>query len=623
VAPEPEPSPPETEQETEAEQATRKVGQPAQESEPDPDEDEPPATPRRSRRRLIDYPRRGRTGVRRWIPSWKLTLGVALLLLGAILAAGGIALAVVKVPQPNEFATRQATSFQYADGRSEIAHVGVNRDSVPIDRIPPTVRQAVLAAEDRQFYTESGISPTGILRALKNNLTGGNGNPQGGSTITQQYVKNYYLTRQQTLSRKVKEALISIKTDQIESKDTILQNYLNTIYFGRNSYGIEAASVAYFGVPVAALEGDPARAAYLAALIQSPYYYSTADSDPDAARRLEQRWNYVLDGMVQQHQLATADRARLAFPRPVPPRSNDLAGMNGYMVNTAMQYLDRLHQQDPDVPDSSVVSRGGYTVVTTFRPDHMAAAQQAVALNLSTLDPEGNPNDRDVHVGLAAVDQATGAILGFYGGPDYVRQGFNDATQAAGPLGSNLAEYLTQYTRGRSEATPSPRARAAGFDTDTLDKLGFRAIGPSRGGRTSGDGVTATPVSAAAAFSLTRPRRQYHQPYAVSRVIQDGQVIWQAEPDADRLSEDSSNITTGTDPAAQWAWSFGSDSRVSVAVDMYATAPGSQRNRKLAGMTRTTSTLATPSVADETTSAAQFNTVQIVREFLRRTDAGS
>jgi membrane peptidoglycan carboxypeptidase len=621
MAPEPEPPAPETAQETDAEQVTRNVGQPAREPGPDAGKEEPTGTPRR--RRLIDYPRRGRTGVRRWIPSWKLTLGVALLLLGAVLAAGTIALAVVKIPQPNEFATRQATSFQYADGRTEIAHVGVNRDSVPIDRIPPMVRQAVLAAEDRQFYTESGISPTGILRALKNNLTGGNGNPQGGSTITQQYVKNYYLTRQQTLGRKIKEALISIKTDKNEPKDTILQNYLNTIYFGRNSYGIEAASRAYFGVSAAALDGDPARAAYLAALIQSPYYYSTADSDPDAARRLEQRWNYVLDGMVQQNQLTAADRARLTFPQLVPPRSNDLAGANGYMMNTAMQYLDRLHRQDPDVPDSAVVARGGYTVVTTFRPDYMAAAQQAVELNLSTLDPQNNAGDRDVHVGLAAVDQATGAVLGFYGGPDYVRQGFNDATQAAGPLGSDIAEYLTAGAQSGLEAASGPRARASGIDTAALDKLGFRAVGPARGGRTSSDGVAATPVNAAAAFGLTRSGRHYHEPYAVSQVLQDGQVIWQAEPDADGLSDDASNITTGIDPAAQWAWSLASEAHVSVAVDMYATSPGSQRNRRLTGMTRTTSTLATPSVANETTSAAQFNTVQMVREFLRHTRTGN
>ncbi|GDY32777.1 hypothetical protein GTS_44100 [Gandjariella thermophila] len=529
-------------------------------------------------------------------------------------------MALVSIPQPNDFATRQETSFRYADGSTQIAHVGVNRDSVPIEAIPLVVQHSVLAAEDRGFYTESGVSPTGILRAVKDNLTAGGGNPQGGSTITQQYVKNYYLTQQQTIGRKIREALIAVKTDQTESKDTILQNYLNTIYFGRNSYGIETASRAYFGVPVAALADDPAKAAYLAALIQSPYYFSTADADPEAAQRLVQRWNYVLDGMVQQHWLAAADRARLTFPRPVPYRSNDLAGPNGYAVNAAMRDLDRLHEQNPDVPDSTAVSRGGYTVVTTFRPEYMRAAEQAVARSMATLDPAGNPGDRDVHVGLAAVDSATGAVLGFYGGPDFVTQPFNDAMQAAGPLGARVGGPLLRAAIGAAKAA-AVRDDTRTTLTAVLAEHGLRTIGSS-GEPISGETVAATPTAAAALFAgaLFSGSYSYHRPYTVAAVLQDGQVLWQADESAVRASAGAVRgpagpTLAGMDGAEQWAWTLTGRGRVAVAANMYATVPGGQRNRRLDGVTAAIATTGTADVPVPGPNA-QERIERIARDFL-------
>jgi membrane carboxypeptidase/penicillin-binding protein len=544
---------------------------------------------------------------------------MTVLVLGGAAGVVAVALATVTIPQPNDFATRQETSFRYADGTTQIAHVGVNRESVPIDQIPLPVQQAVLAAEDRGFYDESGISPTGILRALKNDLSGAGGNPQGGSTITQQYVKNYYLNQQQTIGRKIREALISIKTDESESKDTILQNYLNTIYFGRNSYGIETASRAYFGVSVSALGNDPARAAYLAALIQSPYYFSTADSDPEAAQRMEQRWNYVLDGMVRQHWLNATVRARLAFPQPVAYRSNDLAGANGYLVNAAMQDLDRLHRQNPDVPDSTAVSRGGYTVVTTFRRDYMQAAQQAVAGSMDTLDPADDPGDRDVHIGLAAVDSASGAILGLYGGPDYLKQPFNDAMQAAGPLGAKIAAPMLRaalVAAPRAAAAPSPAA-VGRVEASVLDGLADRGlrVAASADGSVGADSLMATPVAAAAAFGDALPGGDYHRPHAVAQVWQDGQLIWQADQPDPRPREGVAAGVDGMDGASQWAWTLRAGGVVSVAVNMYATAPGSTRNRRLTDMTPA------PGEDTDATPNAQGRTALIATDFLDRVSA--
>jgi membrane peptidoglycan carboxypeptidase len=486
----------------------------------------------------------------------------------------------VRIPQANDFATRQATIFDYADGRTQIAHIGVNRVSVPLDRIPQVVRSAVLAAEDRSFYTESAVSPTGILRALRNDLTSGSGALQGGSTITQQYVKNYYLTEQQTVSRKLDEALVAIKIDQQMSKDTILQNYLNTIYFARGAYGIEAAARAYFGVDVWMLASDPAKAAYLAALVQSPYYFSTADHDPAAAQALSQRWAYVLDGMVTEHWLSGQVRRTLTFPATIAENTNQLAGANGYLVNAATAYLDQAHQQDPSVPDSTVIARGGYTVVTTFQQNLLTAANDVVTQDLASLRPQANPADANVHVGLAALDTTTGAVLGFYGGADYVKRGYNDATQAAGPTGSTVGTELASGV----DADPKANWPAAIGD---LGQLGVKDANP-RDVPPSDDDLSATPLVAAAAYQAVLDHGIVHQPFEVSEVLYDGNVVWRATPNAQGFPNSGPAqhglLTSGVDGSLQWAWSVGGLGHVAIAVDMYATRPNGVTNRVLTGM---------------------------------------
>jgi membrane peptidoglycan carboxypeptidase len=356
--------------------------------------------------------------VRGFLPSPKLVAGMFLLVVVLAGGAFAIALSVVEIPRPNDFATREASIFTWSDG-SRITHVGVNRQPVAFDQIPAVVRDAVLAAEDRSFYSDPGVSVSGLLRAAKNNLTGDGGNLQGGSTITQQYVKNYYLTQEQTFSRKAEEILVSIKIANETPKDTVLRDYLNTAFFARGTYGIEAASRAYFGVPVSDLADDPARAAYLAAIIAAPYYHATAPDDPEAAKALRERWDCVLDGMVQEGWLDARRRAGLELPKPTRFEPDELSGVNGYAVDAATQFLNGLHERDPNVPDAAMLARGGYTVVTTYQPERMTAAKNAVTAALENLDP-AKPEDRDVHVAVASVDIATGAIAGFHGGPGYL-----------------------------------------------------------------------------------------------------------------------------------------------------------------------------------------------------------
>ena len=204
-------------------------------------------------RRWIDYPRAGRSGFRRWLPSWKLLLGTFVTLIVVAFIGLSIAVATTQIPKPNDLAVAQTTRVYYDDGKTEIGRIGeANRTSVPLDRISPQMQAAMLAAEDRGYYSHGGFDPRGLARAAWNNITGGT--VQGASTITQQYAKNAYLSQEQSFSRKFKELVLSVKLETQSSKDEILADYLNTIYYGRGAYGIQAASRAYFGKSASKLD---------------------------------------------------------------------------------------------------------------------------------------------------------------------------------------------------------------------------------------------------------------------------------------------------------------------------------------------------------------------------------
>lgn len=329
------------------------------------------------------------------------------------------------VPPPSSFATAQTSIFTYADGKSELGRVGtLNRIDVPLSAVPLGVRRAVLAAEDRKYYEEPGVSVQGIARALWANIRGG-GITQGGSTITQQYAKNAYLTKARTFTRKVREIFISIKLDRTRSKDEILRDYLNTIYFGRGAYGISTASQAYFGKPVAGL--DVAQGAVLAAAIQAPSRYDPL-KNPTAARA---RWHYVIDGMVAEQWLSPSRAAGLRFPTVRKPTTrNALGGPNGHLVTAVQAELDAQGF------DEDRLSASGYRVVTTIDRRLQSAAATAMADQLGT---RANP------VGaLAAVVPSTGAIVAMYGGRDYTgtqpAAQINLATNAR-PPGSSFKPY--------------------------------------------------------------------------------------------------------------------------------------------------------------------------------------
>lgn len=371
----------------------------------------------------INYPRSERDGVMRFVPSGRQFLALIGMGFGVLLLVFLVLYALVKVPTPNEFSTAQATVVTYADGKTEIARVAdANRTSIPLSDVPLVVQREVLAAEDRDFYEHGGFSASGIARAAWNNIIGGS--TQGGSTITQQYAKNAYLTQDRTLTRKAKELVLSIKLSQTRSKERILEDYLNTIYFGRGAYGIKAASQAYFKIPASKLTGT--QGAVLASLIRSPAGYAP-ETNKD---RLRGRWNYVLDAMVAKDWITEKSRARQKFPKIAKRGSgNRLEGDNGFLVDMARRELSALGFSEEEV------ARGGYRITTTFDQKAMNAARTAVE--------EKGPKTgvKGLRIGIAAVRPGTGAVLAIYGGDDYLTDQFNNATQGIVQAGSTFKPF--------------------------------------------------------------------------------------------------------------------------------------------------------------------------------------
>ncbi|MEU6314613.1 transglycosylase domain-containing protein [Streptomyces sp. NPDC047014] len=340
------------------------------------------------------------------------------LLLGGALVAGYL---LVDIPPANAAATAQSNVYLYSDGTLIARDGEVNRVNVPLSQIPRTVQEAVLAAEDRDFYSERAVDPKAMIRAAWNTATGKG--TQSGSTITQQYVKNYYLGQEQTIKRKAKEFFIAIKLGREKSKNYILEGYLNTSYFGRNAYGIQAAAQAYYGKDVSAL--TTAEGAYLATLLNSPSAFDVV-SHPRSRSRALARWNYVLDGMVKKDWLTPGARATTRFPEPGKVRAAaGLSGQRGYLVEAVKDYIT-----DRGILDEKTLAEGGYRITSTIDRRRQNALVDAVDTRMAgRLDPAARPADRLVRAGAVSIDPATGEVAALYGGIDYTRQYVNNATR--------------------------------------------------------------------------------------------------------------------------------------------------------------------------------------------------
>ncbi|MYR42797.1 penicillin-binding protein [Streptomyces sp. SID5910] len=337
---------------------------------------------------------------------------------------------VIDIPEGNADAQRQGNVYKYSDG-SIMARKGYNREIVDLAKIPKDVQHTFVAAENKSFYKDSGVDLKGTARGVLNTLSGKGA--QGGSTITQQYVKNYYLTQDQTVSRKLKELVISLKLDREKPKDYILAGYINTSYYGRGAYGIQAAAQAYYRVDAEDLTVE--QGAYLAALLQAPNQYDWAIASDTGKKLVQERWNYVLNNMVEQKWLSQGDRQAMKFPVPLEPKpAPGMEGQTGYLVEAANTALKKQLVAGGTAEDmkqaEALVEAGGWTVTLNVDKKKQAALEKSVKEQLtSKLDPKKRDVDADVQAGAVSVDPKTGAVVAMYGGVDYVKHFRNNATR--------------------------------------------------------------------------------------------------------------------------------------------------------------------------------------------------
>ncbi len=347
------------------------------------------------------------------IAGW--CLGLTFVVLIGTVAAFFVGYARTSVPDPNAKFEANTTIVTFADGTTEIgSFYEQNRKSVPLEEVPKHVQDAVIAAEDRTFWTNAGVSLPGMARAAVAIARGKQ--LQGGSTITQQYVKIMYLTQERTMSRKLDELFIATKIGRTQDKRTILRNYLNTIYFGEGAYGIRAAGQAYFGVDRPKDLTVP-QAAYLATVLNNPTKFDA--DDPDAAPLILGRYRYVLNGMTEMSTITPRENAvyREALP-PLrkKPKGNRYGGPTGFLLDLARRELGKYGFTGDQL------TAGGLRVVTTFDATLQARAVAAVKAG-----PPG------LQVGLASIRPGTGEVAALVGGNDFLKSQLNWATRKAPP----------------------------------------------------------------------------------------------------------------------------------------------------------------------------------------------
>ncbi len=372
----------------------------------------------------------GKSGIRRLF-TWKKIVGTffGLCLLG--MGAFIVLYMVIDIPEGNADAKRQSNIYKYSDGSIMARDGKVNREVVDLSRVPKEVRLTFVAAENKTFFKDAGVDLKGTARGLLNTVSGRGA--QGGSTITQQYVKNYYLTQEQTVSRKLKELVISLKLDREKSKDYILAGYINTSYYGRNAYGIQAAAQAYYRTDAEDL--TVAQGAYLAALLQAPSQYDWAVASERGRKLVKARWNYVLDNMVEEKWLSRSERAGMRFPVPEEPKPvPGMEGQKGYLVNAANAALEKQLVADGAASSrkeaEAMVNAGGWTINLNIDKKKQAALEKSVQRQLtSKLDPDKREVDADVQAGAASVNPKTGAVVAMYGGENYFKHWTNNATR--------------------------------------------------------------------------------------------------------------------------------------------------------------------------------------------------
>ncbi len=385
--------------------------------------------------------------------SWKKIVLVSVAIVLFCIGAGLIWASTVKLPDISTFEARKiANSSKITDRTGEVVlydiHQSVRRTEIPLDQMGDNIKNAVISVEDAHFYEHKGIRPTSIIRVIFVNLLKGSFE-QGGSTITQQIIKNTLLNTDKTIIRKAKEWVLAVKLERYFTKEQILQIYLNDAPFGSTIYGVEEASRAFFNK--SAKDLTIAESAYLAAMLPAPSYYSPLGSHKD---KLDARKNLVLKKMneynyITDEEMESAKASVVVFS---PTASNSIKAP--HFVFYILDYLQKKYGED-------VMETGGYTIKTTLDYELQQKAEEIV----KTKALENEKRFRASNSSLVAVDPTTGQILTMVGSRDYfdksIDGAYNIATAQRQP-GSSFKPfiYATAFGKGYTPETIL-------FDVDT------------------------------------------------------------------------------------------------------------------------------------------------------------
>ncbi len=370
---------------------------------------------------------------RRWVRGILLTIG-GLTILGMISAMAVVVYgySTTKLPAANAEFNTATTFVYYNDGKSELGNFAIqNRTPLSFDKMPETIKQASVAAENRTFWTDKGISIRGMIRAAWKIAR--NQDVQGGSTITQQYIKILYLNSERTMKRKFRELFLAYKISKKMSKEDILAGYLNTIYFGHGAYGVQAASQEYFDIDAKKLSVP--QAAFLATVVNNPSMYDPEDKDNHA--RILSRYRYVINSMAEMNFITPAQATTYSqkLPKfPKVPANQRYGGPKGFLMKMVERELGAAGF------DSSQISGGGLKITTTFDKDaQQAAVESAQKYTKESARAVGRKSSK-LHAAIASVDVNSGEVIALYGGPDFVKNSRNWATTPR-PTASTFKTY--------------------------------------------------------------------------------------------------------------------------------------------------------------------------------------